>query len=535
MKPNRSKNRWPQLGEADCRAMQVEKLRRYLRDVVLPYSPHYREAFRQHGLNPDHIRSLDDLRNLPFTSKVDLLPTADKPARFREFVLAPDPRELARRPQTILRALLKGRAQVQRELGDEFRPIMVLFTTGRAAEPLPFCLTQHDISNLAEAGRRVMEVCGAQSQFRMINAFPFAPHLAFWLTHYAGTEFGVLVTSTGGGKVMGTEGNLRLMRKMIPDVIIGVPTFVYHLLHQAADEGLRCENLKKIVLGGEKVSDGLRQKLRDLAIELGSPKVDVHSTYGFTEAKMAFAECPTPPDVPVSGYHLYPDLAIVEIVDPKTGEPLPPGSPGEIVLTPLDARGTVVLRYRTGDCIDGGLTYEPCPHCGRTVPRLIGKISRVSEVREMNLDKLKGTLVDFNQLEHVLDDAPHVGAWQLELRKFHDDPHEVDEIILHVQKSDGTDDDELAHGLRDRMFNHTEIHPNRIEFHNAEAMRRLQGVGLLLKEQKVVDHRPKVNGVGMNGTNGMPISAGVEVTRLKPKTNGRLHTLSPTTFKSTLP
>jgi hypothetical protein len=153
----------------------------------------------------------------------------------------------------------------------------------------------------------------------------------------------------------------------------------------------------------------------------------------------------------------------------------------------------------------------------------------------MNLDKLKGTLVDFNQLEHVLDDAPHVGAWQIELRKFHDDPHEVDEIILHVQKSDGADDDELAHGLRERMFNHTEIHPNRILFHNAEAMRRLQGVGVLIKEQKVVDHRPKVNGTGEQGMNGVPASARSEIKYLKPKTNGRLHTLSPTTFKSTLP
>ena len=500
MKLNPSKNRWPQLAEAATRTMQAEQLRRYLRDVVLPFSPHYREIFRSLGLSADDISSVDDLCNLPFTSKSDLLPTSEKPARFREFILAPDPRELAFRPQTIVRALLHGRQQVQRELSNEFRPILLLFTTGRAAEPLPFCLTQHDIGNLAEAGRRVMEVCGAQLDFRLINAFPFAPHLAFWLAHYAGTEFGALMTSTGGGKVMGTEGNLRLMRKLSPDAIIGVPTFIYHLLHQAADEGLRCENLKKIVLGGEKVSDGLRQKLRDLACELGAPKVDVLATYGFTEAKLAFAECPTPHGQPTSGYHLYPDLAIVEIVDPKTGESLPPGSPGEIVLTPLDARGTVVLRYRTGDCIDGGLIHEPCPHCGRSVPRLIGKISRVSEVREMNLDKLKGTLVDFNQLEHVLDDAPHVGAWQLELRKFHDDPHEVDELILHVQKSDGTDDDELARGLGERMFNYTEIHPNRILFHNIEEMRRLQGVGVVMKEQKVVDHRPALNGNGSNGS-----------------------------------
>ena len=493
-------SRWPQLAEAATRRMQAEKLRTFLRDVVLPFSPHYREVFRSRGLRAADFSSVEDLRRLPFTAKADLLPTSEKPARFKDYVIAPEPHELARRPRTILRALLHGREQVQKELGDEFRPIQIFFTTGRAAEPLPFCLTQHDLSRLAEAGRRMMEVCGARLDFRMINAFPFAPHLAFWLTHYAGTEFGALVTSTGGGKVMGTEGNLRLMRKLGPDAIIGVPTFIYHLLHQAADEGLRCENLKKIVLGGEKVSDGLRQKLRDLAGELGAPQVDVLATYGFTEAKMAFAECPHPHDQPASGYHLCPDLAIIEIVDPQTGEPVPPGGPGEIVFTPLDARGTVVLRYRTGDCIDGGLVYEPCPHCGRSTPRLVGKISRVSEIRAMNLDKLKGTLVDFNQLEHVLDDAPHIGAWQLELRKLHDDPHEVDEIVLHAQKSDSTDDDKLSLSLSERMFNHTEIHPNRILFHDGEEMRRLQGVGVVMKEQKVVDHRPPANGNRMDGS-----------------------------------
>ena len=116
-------------------------------------------------------------------------------------------------------------------------------------------------------------------------------------------------------------------------------------------------------------------------------------------------------------------------------------------LTPLDARGTVVLRYRTGDYLDGGLTYATCPRCGRQVPRLVGKISRSSAFKEVQLDKIKGTLVDFNELEHVLDDAANIGAWQLELRKLHDDPLEVDELILHVQKTNGADDEHLAHEL----------------------------------------------------------------------------------------
>jgi phenylacetate-coenzyme A ligase PaaK-like adenylate-forming protein len=170
---------------------------------------------------------------------------------------------------------------------------------------------------------------------------------------------------------------------------------------------------------------------------------------------------------------------------------VPNGQPGEIVFTPLDSRGTVVLRYRTGDYIDGGLTYATCPHCGRQMPRLLGKISRSSAFKEVQLDKIKGTLVDFNELEHVLDDAPNVGAWQIELRKLHDDPLEVDELILHVQKTNGADDDHLAHDLRARLAAHCEITPNRIEFHNAEKMRDLQGVGVQLKEQKLVDHRPK--------------------------------------------
>lgn len=482
---------WPPLPSAELRARQAKQLQHYLRTVVLPFSPHYRALFQRLNLTADSIRTLDDLRRLPFTSKADLVPTPGAPQRFKDFILTPGREALARRPATILRAMLHGREQVASELAAEYRPVSIHFTTGRATEPIAFVLTKHDLANIESASYRLMETCGAQPEFRMINAFPYAPHLAFWFTHYAGLTYGVLTISSGGGKVAGTEGNLRLMRKLNPEVLIGIPTFIYHLLHQAVAEGIRCDNLKRIVLGGEKVSDGLRRKLRELAEDVGARDVDVLATYGFTEAKLAWAECPFPHDQPSGGYHLYPDLGVIEIVGPKSGEPVGEGQPGEIVFTPLAARGSAVLRYRTGDFIDGGLHYEPCPHCGRVVPRLVGRISRASEVREMNLDKLKGTLVDFNQLEHVLDDAPHVGAWQLELRKAHDDPHEVDEIVLHVQKSDATDDQVLATALNARFFAHTEIHPNRIEFHDAETLRRLQGLGVLIKEQKIVDHRPR--------------------------------------------
>ncbi|MEY2427739.1 MAG: phenylacetate-CoA ligase [Verrucomicrobiota bacterium] len=496
MNGNLLRSRWQRLPEAVVRRLQAEQLRHYLRTVVLPFSAHYSKLFRERGLTADSIHTLEDLEKVPFTTKLDLLPTPEQPQKFKEFIVIPDPKVLARRSGTILRALTQGRERVKTAFESEFRPIFVTFTTGRSAEPTPFFFSQRDLTHLATAGQRLVAICAARPEDRLLNTLPFAPHLAFWLAHYAGTAGGVMMLSSGGGKVMGTEGNIRHLRKFKPDVLIGIPTFIYHLLHQAAEEGAHCENLKAIVLAGEKVSDGLRLKLRELGRELGARRLGVLATYGFTEAKQAWPECPFPPDEPSGGYHLYPDLGIMEVIDPKTGAPLPPGQPGELAFTPLDARGTVVLRYRTGDYTDGGLTYEPCPHCGRTLPRLLGNLSRKSEIKEMNLDKIKGTLVDFNELEHVLDDVAHIGAWQVELRKANDDPMDLDQFILHVQKVDGTDEAQVTRELSERCATHLEINPNRVVFHTAEEIRRLQGVGTLLKEQKLVDHRPTAKPAG---------------------------------------
>ncbi len=468
-------------------------LQRYLEKTVLPFSKHYRTL----ASDLHRIRHVEDLRYLPFTTKQDI---QDHPL---DFILVPDRKVLARRPATILQALWQGRRAVEESFEREFRPTLMTFTTGRAGQPMPFLYTAHDVHRLQIAGDRIMRICGAKREMKMLNMFPYAPHLAFWQSHYAGTEFGVLMLSSGGGKVAGTEGNLRFIQKFAPDVLIGMPTFLYHVLQEAVSRNLRCPQFTTFILGGEKAPQGIRRKLRTLATQLGSGPVNVLSIYGFTEAKMAWPECPGPEGAPSSGYHLYPDLGIIEIIDPKTGEPVGEGQPGEIVFTPLDARGTVVLRYRTGDLIDGGLVFEPCPHCERLLPRLVGQISRTSEIREMHLDKLKGTLVDFNQLEHVLDNVDTIGSWQLELRKANDDPLDLDELILHVEKSDHASESRLREELDRRIASVIEMHPNRIVFETPEEIRRLQGVNQQLKEQRLVDHRPKAtNGATANHLNG---------------------------------
>jgi phenylacetate-CoA ligase len=495
MSPTLLTTRWHQLTEKQIRELQARKLRQYLVDTVAPFSAYYRELFGRHGVHPDRIRSLQDLEQIPFTCKADLLNSPEHPQRAREFVLTPDEHVLRGRASTVVNALLHGKAAVTHGFEREYRPIFMTSTTGRSADPIPFFFSSHDIDILGKSGNRVMQICGAQHDFRLLNMFPYAPHLAFWFCHYAAADFGLFCVGTGGGKVMGTEGNLRLIQKIKPDVLIGMPTFLYHVLQQAVESGMKCETIKKLVLGGEKAAEGIRRKLRNLVAKLGSPDVEVMATYGFTEAKMAWAECPCHVDEPPSGYHLYPDLGIFEVIEPKTGEILPSGTPGELVFTPLEARGSVVLRYRTGDYIEGGLVYEPCPYCKRTVPRLLGKISRSSEIKSMQLDKIKGTLVDFNQLEHVLDDAPNVASWQLELRKHKDDPMELDELVLHVHKMTDVADEKVRRELNNRFLERTEIQPNRIVFHDGEEIRALLGVGTQLKEQKIIDNRPgKRNG-----------------------------------------
>jgi phenylacetate-CoA ligase len=473
---------WATASPEEIRNRQDALLKRFMTNRVVPFTKFYREMFSKNGIDARDITSTDDLAKLPFTSKLDF----ENP---RDFVIIPDEVVLKKQWRTIVSGLTKGPATTKAALEKELRPILLTSTTGRSSAPVPFLYTSHDLARLEEGGRRLMQLCQSDAANRHVNAFPFAPHLAFWQAHYAGTGHNTFMLSTGGGKTVGTDGNIRIIDKINPDAIIAMPTFLYHLLQEGKSGGSHWTNLKRLVLGGEKVPAGMRRKLKELCSEMGATDVSIMSTYGFTEAKIAFTECrQTNGDEP-SGFHIYPDMCFIEIINPETGERVPNGQPGEIVLTQLDSRGTIVIRYRTGDLIENGMTYQPCPHCGRTCPRLLGKISRVSDFKNLHIDKLKGTLVDFNALENILDDTEGLGAWQVELRKRNDDPLESDIVIVHAVTLKG-DEQHLRESIAHRFQTATEFAPNEIKFHTWEEMRTLQGVGKQLKEQKVKDSRP---------------------------------------------
>ncbi|WP_156817111.1 phenylacetate--CoA ligase family protein [Rubritalea marina] len=476
-------NSWWQHASTDTiREKQGMLLHRFLKYRVLPFSKYYSQLFQENKLSADDFHSIEDLAKLPFTSKS----TLENP---KDFVLIPDKSSLMRQPASWWKLLRHGPSKLTQYFEQEFRPIHLTSTTGRSAQPVPFLYTKQDLANLEAGGLRLMQLSNTNSDAKIINAFPFAPHLAFWQAWYASLGNNCFVLHTGGGKVMGTHGNAQMLSKINANGIIAMPTFMYHLLQHAIEEKMQWPQLNKIVLGGEKVPLGMRRKLRELCAKVGARHVDIVSTYGFTEAKLAFSECVTPEGHEPSGYHLYPDLAIVEVVDPESGTPVPDREPGEIVFTPLNSRGTTVLRYRTGDLIEGGISHAPCPHCGRTSPRLIGKISRVSDIKRLNINKVKGSLIDLNALEHLLEDTQGVGAWQIELRKENDDPLALDEVHIHLVSN--TDDHAALSAEVTRTFrDQTEITPNTIQFHSWQEMLHLHGVGKELKEIKIVDNRP---------------------------------------------
>lgn len=492
-------NGWHRLQRLDRsgqRALQDSLLRRYVQEYVYPFSPFYRALFDRSGVRPEQIRTVDDLRRLPLSSKQDLLPSQGEPQKFKQFILQPTPESirgawpLTKKLPLLLHKWLRGPSAVKQRVRDEFAPCFMTFTTGRSAEPVPFFYSPHDIQNLHETGTRLVDVMGLEREYRIANIFPYAPHLAFWQVFFAGQATGMMALSTGGGKVMGSSGDLRAITRLRADALIGVPGYVYHLLRRAVAERLDLSSIRCVVLGAERVPPGLKTKISGLLEQLGARDVRVFGTYGFTEARMAFAECPTR-DNSYTGYHLYPDLAIFEVVDPKTGEVVPEGADGELVFTPLHARASTVFRYRTGDRVRGGLRWDPCPHCGRTVPRISSDLTRESSLKDLQLLKVKGTLVNLEDCAVLLGSMPEVEEWQIELRKKDDDPLEVDELTVHLALRAGSEAEAAAAHVRDLFHSRLEVTPNHVRFLELDSMLKKIGMETEMKERRFVDCRPK--------------------------------------------
>ncbi len=486
---------WGALSRArasELREVQDRALARFVREELYPFSAHYRGVFDAAGVGPRDIRTAADLRRLPLSSKPDLLAAQGDEKRVRDFMLVPTP-DLVREHWPFARklALVLGGARAREMLRKSYTPNFLTFTTGRSSDPVVFAYTPHDLDLLGEAGARLLDVLAVpERDARILNLFPFAPHLAFWQVAWGGFRSGRLVLPTGGGKVMGTLGNLKMAERFRPTSMVGTPGFVYHLVREASEKGMDLSQLRQIILGAEKVTPGLKRKMAENLEACGARDVSILGTYGFTEARMAFSECPSGYD-DSSGYHLSPDLGVFEVIDPETLEPVGDGETGELVYTPIAGHGTVVFRYRTGDIAVGGMTWEPCRFCGRTVPRIASELKRSSDQRAMSLTKIKGTLVDLPAMGETLSGMPEVEEWQVVLKKQNDDPHELDEFVVRASLRPGSDPAAFETRARAEILQAIEVAPNRIELHSTKEMLDLLGMETEMKEKRFLDLRPK--------------------------------------------
>ncbi|MFQ5653801.1 MAG: phenylacetate--CoA ligase family protein [Planctomycetota bacterium] len=485
--------RWDTLERPEQERLQIARLREFLRRQLLPFHPFYRELFQREGIDPEGIRSIADLAAIPFTDKSKVAPTEDDPDRPRSFVLQPTEETLrgslplGRKLALGWRRLVRGAAAVKKELGREYRPVQVFFTTGRTALPTSFFLTPYDLRILEIAGGRIAEVVGVDpGRDRLVSLFPYAPHLAFWQVQAVGVASGTFSLQTGGGKVMGSEGILRAISKVRPSTICGIPGYVYHLLRQAVEARQDLSSIEKVFLGGDRIVGGFREKLVEILKEGGAREPRIFSVLGFTESRKCWAECSGGED---TGFHTYPDLEIFEVVDPESGEPVPDGETGELVYTPIDGRGSLVLRYRTGDIVNGGITREPCPACGRTVPRFSSDLSRSSNVTDFALTKIKGSLVNLNLFADILSGHGGVDEWQLVIQKRNNDPYDIDELVLAIAPASGVDPEELTRTLGRHLMDALEVRPTVIRVLKREEILELIGMETQLKESRIIDLR----------------------------------------------
>lgn len=477
-------NKIAQQSADERRAMQNRKLKAFFQHQIR-YSPYYRELLKKHDLSPADFCTTDDLVKLPFTTKEDLAPTAEDRARPRQFILQPDEALLkayAPKSQLINLLLMKLTGKDPKPLLEwEYKPVHLHFTTGRTALPTAFAYTSRDLEMLKETGRRLLDVSGISPESVGINAFPFSPHLAFWLTYYAMTTIRMTSLSTGGGKIMGTEKILDSLERMKASVLTAIPGYGYHLLREAVRQKRDLSNMRYVLFGGERVSDGLRDKVKELLAACGSHDVRVLATYAMTESKTAWIQCSE-----TSGYHLYPDMEFFELVNDE-GRRVKDGERGQLVYTGFDWRGSVVVRYKTGD-MALGIDEGACPYCGRTVPRAIADIQRSSDVKEFNLTKVKGELINLNNFYPTLSGMSEIEEWQVVLKKRNDDPFEVDEIELHIAPRAGVSFEQIRPAIEKRILNAVNVSVAIREQALPELLQRL-GMETDLKEKRIVDLR----------------------------------------------
>lgn len=372
--------------------LQLERLRATVH-LVYERVPHYKQRFKELKLKPEDIRTLEDVRKLPFTTKDDLRRNA---------------------PFGMMATSLENCIELHASSG----------TTG---VPVTTCYTHGDIEVWSEVMARCLSMSGLTKKDVFQNPIPYGTFTGAFGFHYGAQKVGALVIPSGQGQ---SERQIKLMGYYGTTFMSGVASYAVRLAQVAHEMGIEPRKLKVRhgLFGAEMFTPGLKKRITE------TWDMDVHDIYGLTE--MCGPGVSTDCDLH-DGLHLWEDHFFVECVDPVTLEPVGVEEEGEMVLTTLTKEGMPLLRYRTRDIAklyDG----EIC-QCGRTHVR-----HSMIKGRSDDMVIIRGTNIYPGQVESVLMKNPFVGGnWRMVLSTEND----IDMLTVEVetkQRLSQVDSEKLA-------------------------------------------------------------------------------------------
>ncbi len=305
------------------RAIQLAKL---IDQVAYAYArvPWYRERMDELGVAPADIRTLDDVRRLPFTDKVALRDTF---------------------PFGMFAVPMSEIVEMHASSGTTGKPIVVGYTAA-------------DMEVWSECIARLAQMAGVTADDRVQMAFGYGMFTGGFGLHYGIQRIGGMMIPAGAGN---TERHIQMIEDYGTTTLIATPSYALHICEvgEAMGYDWASSTLERGLFGGEPCPPGLKAEIE------GRMHITCTDNYGLTEVMGpgVSGECLAHRDQ----QHIAEDHFLWEVVDPETGEPVGEGEMGELVLTPLDKRGIPVLRYRTHDLTR--VHTEPCP-CGRTLARM---------------------------------------------------------------------------------------------------------------------------------------------------------------------
>lgn len=386
--------------------------------MALSHVPFTRSRLQAAGIDARTIRGVEDMKNrVPLTMRRDLLDEVRNPEGPWAFVLhgtAEGVKRFSDRSvlMRVARARLIGGEEVQQlQIEAASRSVHLHLAAGPGGR-VPVSYTRDDLDLLARAGARMAQVIGLDREDRVLNLVPAAPTIDFWGVYYM--AFGVGMTAiharASGGE---TEGALAAHQLLRPTVVVLPADEAAAFPSMAIEAGMDLTEVRTLLAVGRSLTKAERERAGDGLRQAGAEQARVAAAYGIAEGRVLWAECPVPAGkTETFGFHTYPDLEILEIVSPETGEALPDETPGEIVVTPLGFRGGGVPRWRSGDLALGGLTGRTCPNCGRDVPRVGPTVRRGAWIRRVNVN---GTPARMDMRDTAALLAPRTNDWQIEL------------------------------------------------------------------------------------------------------------------------